>query len=206
MKPILLLILFGIFNISFAQPFGIRQDKKAHFVNRIDNPLTIFGKIKDSYVVATNNGKIENVGKNMYSLRPDKIGNLQITIADKSGKLLYKENFNVKDIKFDVDFYGLKSGVQDVNIFLNHNHLQLLSNDLISLDFYWQWNFEIIHIKQNEKYEITDFDKSRSFIQLKDKLKPLERGDILIFKNIKIYLQEIEYSIPDKVVYVNQDY
>ena len=109
----------------------------------------------------------------------------------------------MKDIQFDVDFYGLKSGIQDVNVFLNHNHLQLLSNDLVCLDFIWQWTFEIIHVKQNEKYEITDFDKSKSLNQLKNKLKPLDKGDILIFKNIKIYLQEFEYSIPDKVVYVN---
>ena len=205
MKNIFLLFLIGICNLSFGQSFAIKQDFKSHFVNRIDNPFTIFGKVKKSYVVETNNGKIENVGENKYLVRPDKTGNLQISIANKSGKLLYKENFNVKDIQFDVDFYGLKSGVKNVNVFLNHNHLQLLSNDLVCLDFYWQWNFEIVHIKENEKYEITDFDKSRSLNQLKDKLKPLEKGDILIFKNIRIYLQDFEYPIEDKIVYINDN-
>lgn len=191
---------FQFFNVSLAQQFAIRQDKKAHFVNRIDNPFTIFEKAKKAYVVASNNGKIENVGENKYLVRPEKTGNLQIKITDKSGKLLYKENFIVKNIQFDVDFYGLKNGVENIDRFLNQNHLQLLSNDLVCLDLIWQWNFELVHIKQNEKYIIKDFQKSRSLKQLKERLKPLEEGDILIFKNIKIYIDKYDYSIENKIV------
>lgn len=203
MKYIFLLFSLAMCSLSIGQSFAIKQDFKSHFVNRIDNPLTVFGKLKNSYIVATDNGKIENVGENKFLVRPEKTGNLQIKITDKSGKLLYKENFIVKNIQFDVDFYGLKNGVENIDRFLNQNHLQLLSNDLVCLDLIWQWNFELIHVRQNEKYEITTFLESRSFDQLKEKLKPFEKGDILIFKNIKIFIDSFEYNIEDKVVYIN---
>ncbi|HUH25743.1 MAG TPA: hypothetical protein VLY87_03900 [Flavobacterium sp.] len=152
MSNITLLVFVFLSLTCTAQTVIIKQDKKQSLAKSIPYPFSLSGKNCESYIITTNNGKIEQYNSECkFLLYPENTGNVKITVKNKSGKILLEESYGVKNIEFFINVDIAKENIDNPEIFLNHSRLQLYSPDLEYLNFEWNCEFELIHIKENKK-------------------------------------------------------
>jgi hypothetical protein len=151
MKNYLLFLFLFITIISSAQKCSISVDRKPSLVQTIANPISIFAKNCQDYVLTTDNGKIEqNNSDCKFTVYPKNTGIAKITVKNKAGKLIKEELYHVKPIQFSIDIPGFDKYINDVDHFSKMARLTLHSGDLECLDLNWSANFEFIIVDENK--------------------------------------------------------
>ncbi len=203
MKNIVLLIFIFSSSICTAQKAIIKQDKKQSLIKSIPYPFSLIGEDCESYIVTTNNGRIERYNSECkFLLYPESIDKTKITISNQSGKIIKEELYRVKEAEFFINVDIMKKYIDNPEIFLNHSRLQLYSPDLECLHFEWNCEFELIHIKENKKNYYSMVSKNGNLSMLKEQLSALDKDDILIFHNIEIFIDKSKFQAPDIVLTV----
>ncbi len=203
MKNITLMVFLLFSSIGIAQKAIIKQEKKQSLIKSIPFPFSLIGKDCESYIVTTNNGRIERYNSECkFLLNPENMGSTKVTVTNKSGKIISEESYNIKDIEFFIDVNLAKKHIKNPEIFLNHSRLQLYSPDLECLNFEWNCEFELIHIKENKKSYHSMVSKNGNLSMLKEQLSALNKDDILIFHNIEIFIDKSKFQAPDIVLTV----
>lgn len=203
MKSIILLICIFLSSICTAQSVIIKQDKKQSLIKSIPFPFSLIGEDCESYIVTTNNGKIERYNSECkFLIYPENIGETKITISNQSGKVIKEEWYRVKEAEFFINVDIMKKYIDNPEIFLNHSRLQLYSPDLECLNFEWNCEFEVIQITKNTKQSYAIVSKNGNLSMLKEQLSTLDKDDILIFHNIEILIDKSKFQAPDIVLEV----
>lgn len=100
MKNITLMIFLLFSPICTAQSVIIKQDKKQNLIKSISLSFSLIGEDCASYIVTTNNGRIERYNSGCkFLIYPENISETKITIR----KIISEESFSVKDIEFFID-------------------------------------------------------------------------------------------------------
>src|SRR5690554_2500220 len=121
MKSIILLICIFLSSICTAQSVIIKQDKKQSLIKSIPFPFSLIGEDCESYIVTTNNGKIERYNSECkFLIYPENIGETKITISNQSGKVIKEEWYRVKEAEFFINVDIMKKYIDNPEIFLNH--------------------------------------------------------------------------------------
>jgi len=202
MKNYLLLLLF-LTCTGNAQEISLLLERKQNLIQSISNPIVILDKNCRNYVVTTNNGKIEqNNADCKFVIYPDSIGVAEIRVHNKSGKLIAKENYRVKAPEFSLNIHGFEKRINDVTHFSKSARLELLSNDLVCLDFSWEANFELIIVGENKKTRILVHSSNGNLNELKEHFASLNSGDILLFHTVKITIYDKKINLSDIVLEV----
>jgi hypothetical protein len=189
---IVVFLLFGLFCSS--QEVIIKQDRKSDLFKGVGFPFSLIGKNCESYIITTDNGKIEQYNSDCtFVVYPENIGIAKIKVKDKTGKILLEEPYKVREIEFKLSIIGANKNVIDIEYFLNFSRLDLVSPDF-SGQFSWKCQFELIHISENKIITHSYISEHGSIKTLKEKIKSLNRGDILVFHKMKLLIGEYQFD------------
>ncbi len=203
MKTIVLLTFTFLSSTCNAQSIAIKQERKQNLVKSIPFPFSLYGKNCNSYVVTTNNGKIEQLNSECkFLLYPENIGTVKISVRDKSEKIIIEESYNVKEIDFKLKINNGNQFIENKELFLKDSRFTLYSSDLECLNFEWNCEFELIHIKENQKYKTSILSKNGNLNMLSKNPSELDKEDILIFHDLKILINNNKFQVPDIVLTV----
>ncbi|MFY0482226.1 hypothetical protein ACI6PS_06425 [Flavobacterium sp. PLA-1-15] len=200
MRNYLLIILFFLSIRANAQEIFLVQEIKRDLVQSMPNPFSIIGKNCQNYIVSCDNGEIRRSSDCKFIVYPKNIGAAKITIHTKSGKLVSEEKYHVKSVEFILNINGSDKKIFAVDHFIKSARFQLYSNDLMCSSFSWNANFETVIVEDNKKTIINAHSKDGNLDELKEKMKSLKPGNIIIFHKIKVLIENNEYNVSDIVL------
>lgn len=187
-------------NILLFLPFWVVGQNCTIYVERdlalyksIQNPILINveGQKKCSgFYVTVDNGKIES-RECKYSIIPEKIGEVTISVFKNNGKLIDKKIFRVEELILEAYVLGkpnqTKNYIDNVAAFTYASGLSTMHKDIDC----WDWdnrnlNYELIITKTND--QIIRFKSLvNSFSdEMRNEFRKLQSGDILLFHTITL--------------------
>lgn len=186
----LILILFT--TVLTAQNTTIETLTNSFFYKGISNPIrvSVKGNDNNSIQIKTDNGSVERVEDNDFFIKPEKTGNIKISIYDKSNtkigeKLMYVIDLPLKAVllfPYDKDYYPLIKRARGLDIVPDHPN--------ITLNISPKPKYQILILRDKNIIFNTYFESLRFNDEVKQKLLNLKSGDILIIRDITIFLKK----------------
>ncbi len=157
------------------------------------NPININVDGKNDcsrFYVTVDNGKIES-NECKYSIIPERIGEITISVFKNNGKLIEKKVFRVEELILEAFVLGIpnqeRNYIQNMDAFVHAPGLGTMHKDLVC----WDWDnknlhYELLITKANNqivrfKSQINSFSD-----EMRKEFGMLKSGDILIFHDITL--------------------
>lgn len=157
------------------------------------NPINISVDGKNNcsgFYVTVDNGKIET-NDCIYSIIPEQIGEVTVSVFKNNGKLIEKKAFRVEELILEAYVVGMpnqpENCIQNVDAFSHSPGLSTMHKDIVC----WDWdnrnlNYELIITKANNqvirfKSQINSFSE-----EMRKEFQTLKSGDFLLFHSITL--------------------
>ena len=180
----LILILFS--TVVTAQNITIETYVNNFFYWGISNLITVSvdGYDHNSFQLKTDNGSVERIEGNNFSISPKKTGNLKISVYDESNTKIAEKTMHVLDLRFkailrmsyDEKDNPILKRSRGIKIVVDHPTITLSINPTIK--------YQIL-ILRGESIIFDIYHESSLFNdEIKKKLLNCQSGDILIIRDI----------------------
>ncbi|MBA5792031.1 hypothetical protein H1R17_03880 [Flavobacterium sp. xlx-214] len=203
MKKIKLIFFVFFCSICSAQKIALIQEFKKELVKSVPFPFSLSGNKCKSFIVTTDNGKIEQIKDECkFLIYPERKGFAKIMVHDNSRKEVFSDIYEVKDLTFSIKINNGEKSISDIDRFLKTSRLELNSSDLNCLNFEWYCQFDLIYIDTFKRVELAMDSKNGNLQLLQEKLPQLKSNDILVFRNFRIFVGAEEFVASDVILEV----
>lgn len=185
----LILILFT--TVVTAQNVTIETSVNNFFYRGISNPIrvSVKGYDNNSFQIKTDNGSVERIENNNFSIKPKKTGNLNISVYDESNTKIAEKPMYVLDLRFkailrtsyDEKDNPILKRSRGVKIVVDHPTISLNINPKIK--------YQILILRGKSIIFDTYHESPRFNDDIKGKLLNCQSGDILIIRDISVFLE-----------------
>lgn len=182
----LILILFS--TVLTAQNITIETSANNFFYRGISNPITVSikGYDNNSFQIKTDNGSVEKIKDNNFSIKPKKTGSLKISVYDESNTKIAEKPMYVLDLRFKA-ILRTSYDEKDNPIFKRSRGIKIVADHpTISLNINQNIKYQILILRGKSIIFDTYHESSRFNDEIKKKLLNCQSGDILIIRDITI--------------------
>jgi hypothetical protein len=189
-----LFFFFGGF-FGFSQEVSIEM-YTSELLRGLDNPIEIKApNCQNLYLESSIGSSVRDSTKCQFFLRPKELKNVEILIKNERNELVFQKELIVRDIQFDLRFNGLNT--ENLDKYFASARLYLTSPDLSCYDLIWNVSYDLIHIQGYQKKEFSLISKNGNLEKFRKQLFPLKKNDIILLKNIKLIINNLDYYVSD---------
>ena len=199
------LVVFMLFTATplFAQNTTVIENSANNYlIKGLSNPIYIGFTEEEEYLVEVDNGVCQKRGNNKYTIIPENIGTLIITITNSKGIVIEQRPLAVIDIPIKAHVVGLVDKFGDLDLRKARKLDIKLEHPSLHLDFaVTSWGYELLVI-ENDK--VTDrFVCQRKLFdeEIKNRLSDLKQEAIVIVKDIEVGFQNNKVIQLEDLIY-----